>query len=167
MAGAIQFTFDINGKREFDRALIGVKAAATNMEPVFIAVAQDFRKTNEEIFSKSGNHEGLAKWTPLSEGYSAWKQKNYGDLPILTLTGDLRNSLTEENAEGAILRITEDNLEIGTEIEYAIYHQEGRGNLPERRPLRLSEEQKKRWGKILAYGLRGAIDTAASQRYRF
>ena len=62
-------------------------------------------------------------WVSLHPRYAAWKAKRYPGQTILKLKGDLHRSYTQSNAPGAIREISGMDLDFGTNIEYAAYHE--------------------------------------------
>jgi hypothetical protein len=59
--------------------------------------------------------------------------------PILQQTGAMRESLVNRNARGHVEVITKDSMSYGTDIPYAIVHQEGLGHVPQRQILQAEQ----------------------------
>ena len=65
-------------------------------------------------------------WKPLEPKTVAWKiDDGYGNKGVLVRTGALRDSLTKDNARGAVRRSGRVRMSFGTDLEYAKYHQFG------------------------------------------
>lgn len=100
-----------------------------NPQPMFEAMADEFASRQAANFGSGGGIWGA--WAPLSPRYAAWKNANYPGQPILTRTGALRTDMTQRPFGVEV--IDSKRMVVGTDIEYAKYHQQGGGNLPQRR----------------------------------
>ena len=97
------------------------------------------------------NLSGKAKppFKPLSPRYKAWKEKNYGKLPILVLTGRSKKSYkvmaTNEGGEGkrSVLKIKV------KAPSYFWYHHTGTKYLPKRDWLALQPKDKREIKRII------------------
>ncbi len=161
----LKFSFEVDGEKQFHRAIDGVKESCKSLKPAFEEIVKNFYETEEKQFVGQGAFQGNKMWDRLSPLYADWKFDHFGALPILTLTGALRNSLTIPGAEGNINEITDTSMIVGTNIPYAIYHQKGTSRMPARPPIRLSEEQKKEWNSILHNSLQWHIKKSVAQQY--
>ena len=83
---------------------------------------QAFYQTEAQQFNTQGGLTG--GWPPLKPRYQAWKDRNYPGLPMMVLTGRLRNSLISRSGE-TIFMADPQGLRIGTRVPYAMYHQFG------------------------------------------
>jgi phage gpG-like protein len=132
-------------KNEFtlmrDRAAI-IEATA------FPAIVADFHRMQRQQFD-SGGPRG-ARWEPLTE---QTVRRKAGAGKLMVRSGALRDSLTDENADGAIVRMMPDALELGTSLPYADYHQRGTEHLPARKLVDIGEDEALRWGRILQRAL--------------
>ncbi|MFA5731862.1 MAG: phage virion morphogenesis protein [Acidithiobacillus sp.] len=142
-----RLTFTVDGERQLHRSLNMIADSMDDFTDVFEKIAEDFRSTQEKVFANSGAFEGLRAWTPLTPGYRTWKMKKVGSKPILTFKGDLRKSLTTKSANH-IEKITKSTLEIGTRDKKAAWHHKGKGRLPVRKVIELSEQKNRRWVRI-------------------
>ena len=99
-----------------------------------------------ETFEKRG--PGGATWAPLSPRYADWKARVRPGAPIMVFDGDLRRSMTSRR--GGVFEVSATGFEVGTDVPYARYHQDGGPNLP-RRPLigDLTQGQKRELVKML------------------
>ncbi len=90
---------------------------------------------------KNFKQGGRPSWQPLSRRRLVWKLRNgYSHLP-LTMTGDLRRSITS--------RVTRNRLFVGTSIPYAKYHQFGTRHIPKRTFLLFQDVDIERLNQLL------------------
>lgn len=78
----------------------------------------------------------LEDWAPLAKATIDRK----GHDRILVETGALRESLVHVGGAGNIHDVMPRGMLFGTEIEYAVFHQEGTRRMPARPPVGVSEE---------------------------
>lgn len=78
------------------------------------------------------------KWKPLAK--STVKQKKHQG--ILKRSGRLQNSITHRGAPGNIFRISESRADLGTDVEYGVFHQFGteNGKLSKRSFIGIADE---------------------------
>ena len=165
---ALRFTFNIDGKKQFDRIFKDVANLLADFTPVFNEVAEEFYKEEKQIFERKGDlgrGEG-GKWADLSDKYKKWKERKHPGKKILELTGKLKKSLTEKNAEGNVNKITPFSMEIGSDlktkktkqgVEYCLarLHQNGTFKMPKRPVMRLNKTIKNAITKKLRVALYG------------
>lgn len=144
----IEFNFNVDGEAQLRRWLDIAADSVDDFSTIFELLAEDFRKTQTEVFKREGANEGLSRWKQLSPGYKKWKDAHYPGKPILTLTGKMKHSLIRRSATDHIERISPNTLEIGTKDFKAILHQRGTRKLPKRKVIDLSDAQKRRWTQI-------------------
>lgn len=85
----------VEGATEFNRAINGLADYIDDFTPTLeLVVERGFYPIMAEIFET----ENRGRWEDLSPGYADWKQRNYGDKPIMQLTGSLMESLTSKDA---------------------------------------------------------------------
>jgi hypothetical protein len=89
------------------------------------------------------------RWERLSDPYRLWKNKHFPSAPLLVLRGPMKDAITSPNAPGSVWRSTPNSLEVGTTVPYAIFHQTGTRRMPARPPIRFSEADRVRVGKLL------------------
>ena len=117
-----RLSFTVDGVQQLERFLDILADDVNDFGDAFRKIADDFRSTEESVFSSSGAFEGNSAWAPLKPKYAAWKSSKVGSKPILTFKGDLRKSLNSRGSNH-VERITKDTLTIGTRDKKAIYHQ--------------------------------------------
>lgn len=128
------------------------------MAPVLLGpIADSIRATFRAIWYTQGGY-AVGGWEPLAESTARRKGGSYR---ILVETDALEASLTEKTAWGHVEEMTDSgSLEIGTEIEYAWYHQEGTRNMPARpiAPDPWPEEDTSLWADLSeAYVIDGVL----------
>lgn len=85
--------------------------------------------------------EGFGGWPELSAGYAADKEAAVGNVPILQYTGRMYRSLTEEGAPNYVREEEADSLKVGTSDPKARAHHEGKGHLPVREVMKVTDEE--------------------------
>lgn len=77
--------------------------------------------------------EGAGRWDSLNPQYAAWKARHYPGAGLLVRTGTYFEAATTPGAAYNVIEVGNDSLTFGVEgLNYAVYHEEGRGHLPER-----------------------------------
>lgn len=148
-----------------ERIIAAIKRAreeSSDLTIPFGQIALDFQKSRKAIFAlqSAGQYPDLstkpffAWWeqegSPLRKqfdgGYKEYKKAKYGfDYPILKATGKLERSVTDRRDFNNITRIFPLSMELGSKVEYLIYHQsdEPRSKLPLRKVLFVGPESKR------------------------
>lgn len=131
MAGAT-VTVDI---REVSAALARLIRASGSMRPYFLELGEELTESTKSRFAAQVDPQGRP-WQPLSRRYlrSARKRKSRGPNLILTLTGALRGTIS--------YRADSSSVTIGTNRVYGATHQFGRGPIPARPFLGLSQSDR-------------------------
>lgn len=115
-----------------EKALSGLsrlEEGFTRLSPLMDRFGDEFRTAQAALFRS-------APWTPLKTATEAAKARKYGGpSQIMIASGDLFRSLTEKEDAGHVHRVRDDGAEFGSSVFYGIFHNEGRGRLPERRLL--------------------------------
>ena len=142
---AQRVSFRVNGQELFSFELDRFRQRLTNMEPVWDGIADEYAK----IWSREFRLEGAwSRWKPLSPAYRAWKSKHHPGKKILELTGDLKDSMTRRPF--GIDVIDRNVMVIGTQVEYATYHQHGTDHMPARPIIkRVRPSEAKKFSKLL------------------
>lgn len=146
------------GFSEADANLSEMIVRATTLEATaFPAIAGDFRRMMRQRFDDEG-----PGWEPLAASTLARKAKKGYPPDILHATGVLRDSLTKTGAAGSVVRITPDELFIGTSDPVARHHQDGTPKMPQRKIVDLGPDESARWGSILQRALGGSSVVSAA-----
>lgn len=146
MAG-YQVQFTLVGQKEIIRTFESLGEAVRELKPAWDGVVdQVLIPMAKEQFATEGTRVG--KWQELNEDYAKWKERHGFSPRILQKTGLMKESL-ERSGPGkgiGVLRTTDDYLEYGTAVPYAIHHQLGHGHLPRRQILIFWRED---WQKVM------------------
>jgi phage gpG-like protein len=120
----IQFSIGMTGLDETMQRLGRLSSHLADYTPVWPGVIASIGRMEERAFAAGGGTTAHGRWAALEPGYKRWKDRHYPGRPILTLTGDMRRSLTRRGAMGHFEDIGRMRLEVGTTIPYARFHQE-------------------------------------------
>ncbi|NUP99514.1 MAG: hypothetical protein HUU35_06635 [Armatimonadetes bacterium] len=71
--GYLNFTFEVDGRWELDRAFHGYVFRLDNWGPFFESTAKDFSAYEAARFGAEGAFEGEDKWADLTEAYARRK----------------------------------------------------------------------------------------------
>lgn len=115
------------------QALQGMSEGLRDLSPAFRGPVRDiFWAMMKAQFQAEGGYTS-DEWVPLSPAYARWKQRTYGDKPILQRQGFLVRSLTEDT-EWSVIRTGPTFGEYGTRVPYAATHHYGdeRRRIPKR-----------------------------------
>lgn len=142
------------GDAQVDRTLERFEARTVDARPVWNVLADRFVRVEQRQFAtegaagmgSTGSGLGYGRWAPLSPVYAEWKAAHYPGQTILRRTDALYLSLTE----GPAIRIVEPHrLVVGSDVDYGGHHQRGDGNLPQRRPVEFTENERRNWVRAL------------------
>lgn len=133
----IGIPIQVEGEEAFANAFISLDAYIGDRRPAWPGVAKIARDHARRRFAAEG-----PGWEGLTEGYAVRKAEKHGVKKILSATGALEDSLTEEGAEGAIYDATPDTLTVGSSLPYARAHHFGllERSLPAR-PIYLVDDE--------------------------
>ncbi len=141
------FSGAISGKSErlLDLKFAGLSFRAKDLKPINERIMRQYRSEIDQQFRSQGSRAGFP-WKPLAPATIEDRiRKGFPPGPILQRTGTLRDSLVESNNRFGCKGNTAQGWFIGTQVEYAKYHQSRapRKQLPRRaflvisRPFRL------------------------------
>jgi len=151
----LKVSFQLQGAEALIQKVENAQARCRDLSPAFIEIQQDFFDMERERFATQ-------PWTPLSPDYRRWKENFAPGLPIMVLTGALRDSLTRKTDQ-TISEIYTQKAVFGTRARsgelngrdftakrpYALAHQYGRG-VPVRKLIELSANRRGIWTSIIA-----------------
>jgi len=122
-------TFRAEGLEPVSLMLDRFRQNMSSMYPAFERMAEDYRVN---VFGRTFKQQGLdgAPWAALSPRYAAYKARKRPGAPILVFDGDLRESMT--SPRGGITEVWDSGFTVGTDIDYASYHQRGTPFMPAR-----------------------------------
>lgn len=141
---AVRVRFSFYGEAQVDRTLERL-TAVEDMRPAWEALADRFVALEKRQFATEGLFSG--GWAPLSPRYAAWKSRHFPGKPILRRTDDLFNSLTRRPL--GVERIEPDVMVIGSDVSYGKHHQTGTPRMPRRRPVELTEAERREWVRTI------------------
>jgi phage gpG-like protein len=140
-----KFEFNLNGVPEYSARLRRIRDRASNERTMFRGLIERFKNSERKIFQSEGQALG-ARWRPLSPEYAAAKDRSYPGQPILVRTGRLRASLVDTPS----VRFRGNTMEIGTNVPYSQYHQNGEGRNPRRKHVGLTIGDASAWRRDVA-----------------
>jgi phage gpG-like protein len=144
----MEIHFEGAGAEPFARVLRKFGDNLADATPAFEAMAEyQVGTVNKRQFDEQGSVE-TGKWAPLSPPYARFKARVRPGRPILVFDGDLRREMTVPGK--GVYEVWPKGMTVGTDIDYAKYHQKGTPNMPAR-PLmgKAREADKRRFEKIL------------------
>lgn len=130
-------SYVVSNDKEFKAGLDRLGALIQDFRIPFGLIANDFYRSERQIFALKS--AGL--YPELAQSTIDRKEKKLGHgnaWPILFYNGRLARSLLERNSAEAVFNISKTDLEMGTDVPYAIYHQSDKprsGRLPQRKPV--------------------------------
>jgi len=142
-------TFTMLGDVVLARGISRYGDAVRDFSPVWEQIREDFHRIEGEQFDTEGARSG-SPWAPLSPTYAAWKQKHFPGKQVLQLTGMMWGQF----GVGVGMMTTVEPMKLTMEpsgVPYAGIHQQGSPstNLPRRRVVDLTEEDKMGWMKMI------------------
>ena len=129
------------------RYLLTLNERAQNVMPAWDSVLNIIYEAEQRLFAAEGKTEEHSKWIGLSDRYDTWKKKHYPGMPILTLTGRFRGSMTDPSGRHTEFRQPH-RLVWGSKHDVDGYdlgaiHAEGRKEppaMPAREPIRITRQ---------------------------
>lgn len=139
----MRIVIDTLNEKLVDRELTLMQGRMLDVGAAEPAVSERLRQDMVSQFDTEGRH-GSGGWESLSPATIERKRRKGLDLRILHETGALRRSLTIEGARDSVARLVGNTIiEFGTTVDYARFHQHGRG-VPQRRPVQLPDTTARR-----------------------
>jgi len=143
----LRLSVEILGEEQLDRTFLRITDAANDMAPLFNQMVKELRLIETVQFLTEGAH-GSGGWPELAESTIEAK-KRMGQMPwIERATGALFESLTS-GGQGSIEEVSKEWLRYGTSIPYAMFQQTGTQNMPQRRLVQLTEEERRELAKMV------------------
>jgi len=145
----IVFTIETVGDERFVRGMNRYVEDIQDFTEAYELLYLDFLEIEQKNFAAQGTP---APWAALSPNYAKWKAKHAPGRPLLVLRGDMRAALTSRTgASGQIKEINgrARSARFGTSIKIATYHQYGTRRMPRRPVVQLTEEDKRRWSRLI------------------
>lgn len=145
----LRFVSTVDGIVTLDRAFNRIEEYISDFRSVWPSVTQEFYRIEAEQFASEGAAGASGKWTPLSPAYAKFKAVEFPGEPILQASHHMIESLTDPEALDAVFIPEPTQLTIGTRDPKALAHHRGRGRLPARPVISMSEAQKRRIQKAI------------------
>lgn len=140
--------FSIAGEQQYARGFQALAHEMQDLREPLQRVRDRLVQTTGEQFASEGSH-GTGGWQPLSPAYQAWKDEAYPGRPMLVRTGDMRAAfLVDGTRELTATRLrwgVDDQRDSEGELiaDRAMAHQAGRGNVPQRKIVALTHQDKR------------------------
>lgn len=141
------FTFEVAGDKQIARGFSRFADDIKDLSPAFREIAKSFRDIMRKQFDSEGSYGG-SSWAPLNPTYAEWKAANFGGKPILQLTGAMMESLVDKTGS-TIEEISKLSMVLGSKLPYPKFHQTSTRYMPARPVIKLTEENKRTWMRIL------------------
>ncbi len=145
----IRFRSEVAGVETLNRAFNRIEEFISDFRSVWPAAAAEFYRIEAEQFDSEGAAGASGKWTPLSSAYEKFKAVEFPGEPILQASHHMIESLTDPEAFDAVYIPEPTQLTIGTRDPKALAHHRGKGRLPARPVISMSESQKRRIQKAI------------------
>jgi phage gpG-like protein len=176
----VDISLDVFGDVQLKRKILRIGDRAEDAAPALRGLADYFRGIESEQFATQGQ-SGSGGWPELkpstirkrlagrrdasvgrfrsaSTGRFQSRSQATASLKILDDTGALKDSLTDAGDEQHIERVSRDELAFGTIVPYARFHQMGTSRMDQRRPVELTEpERKEAVRKLQRYLMTGEV----------
>lgn len=143
----MRLLLDVSGDQQINRTLLRMAGRVDDMSDGLEMVADFLLDQEQRQFASQGGYAS-GGWAPLAPPTLDGKRRAGQDLRILHRDGDLRASLTREGGDH-LQEVTPSSLVFGSTVEYAKHHQFGTTNMPRRRPLELTEGDRRESVRIL------------------
>jgi phage gpG-like protein len=125
----------------------GIADRTDDLYPVNLYIAQDFERIMEEQFDTEGASTG-SEWQELSEAWWDHKVAVGKDHGVLQYNQRLVRSLTTTN-DDSIRDVGDDEVTVGTTVEYGAYHLFGTRSLPRRNFMRIPANSRRHWAAVI------------------
>ena len=132
----MNINFNPQSSNQLKQKLSEIVAAISNMRNLWMSVGSYVqRQIIKERFDKEQTPDG-SKWTPLAPATVKKRLKRHksGNMKILQDTGELRRSIAYEAGDFWV--------RIGSNLKYARTHQFGRGHIPARPFLGITQAER-------------------------
>jgi phage gpG-like protein len=132
----VDIDISVRGLKSMIASLESKVARAQDFTPIFPKAKAELAMSTTANFTSNGLMVG--GWAPLDAEYGAWKMTRFPGAPPLVRTGKLFASLTGENM--ASVSVSPKSFTIGTNVEYAKFHQYGTTKMAKRKILFVPKE---------------------------
>lgn len=144
----MRITATVANRVVFDREMLRFAERCTDPRiSLWPAISAEMVAIWREHFAGEGVGPA-GRWPPLSASYARWKMRHFPGKTILRRTDRMYKSLVQKTSD-SIQRISMTELELGTAVPYASFHQRGTTRMPARMIVDLNEAQKVRIMKAI------------------
>ena len=167
------FTLEVEGADKLQVVVSRWEQAISDIAEIEQPIYAYLRKTMGKQFVTQGAYV-WHRWEALSLKYASWKQRHYPGRTVLYLTGRLRRSLTKPGADTVARRLSRTQLEFGSTVPYAMYHQLGTRKMPQRKIIDFTRREaegivriwQRRLLQLRDQGLRlGSVDKSVARAF--
>lgn len=144
----MRLTVEVAGDVQMNHELLALAGRVVDATPAWIAIIADLQHVERQQFDSEGGYAS-GGWPELSSRWLDYKRQEGFDLRILRMTGALFDSLTQSDSPWAVREITPMGFVFGTRRPWAATHQLGKGNVPQRRFLELTQERREAYVRAL------------------
>jgi phage gpG-like protein len=130
---------EARGIERATHALNGVSKRAGDIRDSSYKIRTIFRNAEKERFASNGR----GSWDGLADSTKEYKARENQDPRVLRASNALYKSLTAPRAREQIDARERDELRFGTEVPYAVFHDQGRG-VPTRTLIDLTPQERRR-----------------------
>lgn len=142
----VDIDISIRGLESMIASLEQKAVRAQDFSPIFPKAKAEIALSTAANFTSNGLMVG--GWAPLDAEYGSWKMTRFPGAPPLVRTGRLFASLTGENM--ASVSMKPKSFTIGTNVEYAKFHQYGTTKMAKRKILFVPAEFSKKFANDAA-----------------
>jgi phage gpG-like protein len=143
----VTVSFEIFGDKQVERELLRI-AKAPDMRRIAPRLREYLVSAERSQFDSEGR-TGSGGWAPLKPKTVASKAARGLDPRILRATERLRKSLTNRTSADQAFEYDSDSMFFGTRVPYAGFHQTGTRRMPARKPVELSERNRRKVVKVV------------------
>lgn len=148
----MRFVLETLGVRQIDRELVSMKGRVGDMTGAMPAIFDLIRRVERRQFDSQGAYAS-GGWKRLAQSTLDYKKAHNLDPRILRATGDLFDAMTKKGDGKQVALATRSGLVFGTTLDYAQFHQQGRG-VPKRVVVELHESERRDIIKIIQQYIR-------------
>lgn len=157
----IEFHFEAKGFAQARRQLQEMRVRASDVRPAWDTLLTWWAARNLTHFRNSGKR-WKTPWKPLARSTLAEKMRLGYPADILIRTGELRDSLSKRPLP--VERLRPHEMEAGTDVGYAHFHQTGTSRMPARKLINARQLQLE--GVVTSTLINWIVDGRRSTRSR-
>ena len=138
----VEITFEITGEAQYARAFEILEHEARDLSDPLGEIGEDLRQRVGEQFGSEGSAGG-SPWSQLDPEYLRWKELDFPGRPLLVRTGAMRGAALSPDA----VRVSAHRMLYEVDSDYAMYHQTGTDDMPERKLVELTADMRRNWDR--------------------